>query len=70
MEKHIRVDIQDEKGKTIESYLIDKATIGQTSRRFTLIGEVVERKLPPQEEGQLLNCCALASVLKSDKFLC
>jgi hypothetical protein len=65
MEKQIKVDIQDEKGKVVESYLIDKATVGQTARRFSLISKVVDSKLPDHEQGQMLNCCALASVLKN-----
>lgn len=67
MEKQIKVDIQDEKGKVVETYLIDKATVGQTVRRFSLITNVMERKLPDHEQGQMLNCCALASVLKNAK---
>lgn len=65
MEKQIKVDIEDGKGKLVETYLIDKATVGQTARRFSLISKVVDRKLPDHEQGQMLNCCALASVLKN-----
>ena len=65
MEKQIKVDIEDGKGKLVETYLIDKATVGQTARRFGLISKVMERKLADHEQGQMLNCCALASVLKN-----
>jgi|TARA_R110000744_G_scaffold240795_1_gene358173 hypothetical protein len=65
MEKQLKVDIQDDKGNLVDSYLIDKATVGQTARRFSLISKVVDRKMPSHEQGQMLNCCALASVLKN-----
>lgn len=63
----IKVDIQDESGKTLRTYIVDKANVGQAARRFKLTDAVLKKELPENESNQMLNCCALASVLKNTK---
>jgi antitoxin component HigA of HigAB toxin-antitoxin module len=63
----IKIDIEDESGKKLRTYIIDKSNVGQAARRFKLVDAVLKKELPENESNQMLNCCALATVLKDGK---
>lgn len=64
MEKSVQVDIEDG-DKVITSFIVERANIGQTARRFNLTSAVMDLEVSDHEKNQMLNCCALASVLKT-----
>lgn len=59
----VRVDIESD-GVIIETFFIDRATVAQAARRFKLTATVMESDLTDHEKNQMLNCCALAPVLR------
>lgn len=65
--KSIKVELTDDNDNVVKTYVINKATVAETARRFSLTGPVMENEnLTDQERGQMLNCCVLASCLRDE----
>lgn len=63
----VTVLLEDDAGTILKTFVIEKATVATTARRFSLTSGVMEREgIKDHEKGMLLNCCALAATLKDE----